>query len=88
MSQAQTYVVHYIPDVSKRGKLCQVLSDADIPRIGDEMFEWEEKLVGPLGLTPREVSDLHEQFRGGDPKLKRLILEAKVYILFLWTSPH
>ena len=71
--QVQAYVERCIPDVSKRGKLFEELSDADIEVIGDEMYQWEEKLVRPLELTTREVSDLHEQFRTSNPKLKRLL---------------
>jgi hypothetical protein len=71
MSQAQSYVDLYIPDVSKRAKLYEVLSDADIPAIADEMFEWEVRMVVPLELTPREVSDIHEMTR--DPQLRRWV---------------
>lgn len=70
MSRAADYVERYIPDVSKRGKLCAEVDDTDIPELAEDMYEWEEKLVRPLELTQREVNDIHEETN--KPKLKRL----------------
>jgi hypothetical protein len=77
MSQAQSYADHYIPDVSRRKKLYEVLSDADLPAIADEMFEWEVKMVVPLELAPKEVSDIHE--RTSNPKLKRFVSAVRSF---------
>ena len=79
MSQAQDYVDHYIPDVSKRKKLYEVLTDGDIPAIAVEMSDWEVKLVSPLGLTPGEVTSIHQQFAGTrQPELMRLVTTGKL----------
>ena len=64
------YVDHFIPDVSKRRWLDEVVSDADILTVAEDIFEWEDKLVGPLELTQQEISDIHEE-SGNRPKLKR-----------------
>lgn len=68
MSKAEEYVKHYITE-EERGKLDKELLDEDIPFIAEEMHQWEEKLVGPLELTPTEVSDIHERYK--EPILKR-----------------
>ena len=75
-SEYWAFVNRYIPN-SKQPLLSEILDHGDdteshLLELAQSIYEWEEKLVGPLKLTSVDVNDIHE-IHHNKPELKRYI---------------